>query len=323
MTGCASSWTERWSLTNGAREACVRFRAMSTLARACTTCGWISLRPTSTRWRDSGGSAVYHTPEPDHFPDWKGEYWSNQNLSGSPRVVRNDRNIDFNWGTGSPDDRIPDDHFSARWTRRYDFSDGVYRFYARSDDGVRVWVNGDRIIDEWHDSTASVTYTADIGLDGREDLRVEYYENVGGASIRVWWEKISGTATPTPTSTVTPTSTPTPTGSPTATPTGTPSPFADIVPSSGTAGTVVTVRGGNFPANHACRTSTWADWPGRIRSTQAPPMSMPLRPRIDDGVFTVDFTMPATWPDGAAIQSGRLVVLGRDGRLRGRGKRHL
>ncbi len=40
------------------------------------------------------------TPEPDHFPDWKGEYWSNRHLEGSLTVVRNDRHIDFNWVPG-------------------------------------------------------------------------------------------------------------------------------------------------------------------------------------------------------------------------------
>ena len=253
---------------------------------------------------------VQHTPEPDDFPDWKGEYWSNQNLSGSPRVVRNDRSIDFNWGSGSPDDRIPDDHFSARWTRRYDFSDGLYRFYARADDGVRVWVKGDRIIDEWRDSTGSVTYTADIRLDGREDLRVEYYEDVGGAAIRVWWERIDGTSTPTPTptSTATPTLTPTPTGSPTVTPTGTPSPFADVVPSSGSAGTVVTVSGGNYPAN--TRVNVYLGGLATANTLNAGAANVYASTVTNrSGAFTVDFTMPATWPDGAAIQSGRLVVL--------------
>ena len=99
------------------------------------------------------------TPEPDSFPDWKGEYWSNRHLDGNPTVVRNDRKIDFNWGTGSPDSRIPSNDFSARWTRKIDFDKGTYRFYAKSDDGVRVYVDDDRIINEWYDNTGDETFT--------------------------------------------------------------------------------------------------------------------------------------------------------------------
>ncbi|OUC07396.1 hypothetical protein RY27_15175, partial [Litorilinea aerophila] len=97
--------------------------------------------------------------EPSDFPDWKGEYWPNRGLDGSPAVVRNDREIDFNWGTGSPDSRIPSDNFSARWTRRITFEAGRYRFYARADDGVRVYVDDNRIINEWHDSRGDELYT--------------------------------------------------------------------------------------------------------------------------------------------------------------------
>ncbi len=65
----------------------------------------------------------------------------------------------------------------------------MYRFYARADDGVRVYVNDNRIINEWHDSRGDVTYTADVWLDGRERLKVEYYERNGGARIQVWWRR--------------------------------------------------------------------------------------------------------------------------------------
>src|SRR5690606_5009489 len=146
----------------------------------------------------------------------------------------NDRKLDFNWGTGSPDSRIPNDNFSARWTRTVDFGDeATYRFYAKADDGVRVWVDGERIIDEWHDSRGDVTYTADIRLDGREEVRVEYYEREGGARVRVWWERLSDTATPTPT------------------PIADREPYVDLTPSSGPVGETVNVSGGGFPANTA------------------------------------------------------------------------
>ena len=58
---------------------------------------------------------------------------------------------------------VPADNFSARWTRRVPFEDGLYRFSARADDGIRVWIDGETLIDQWNGDT-SKTYTADLPL---------------------------------------------------------------------------------------------------------------------------------------------------------------
>jgi len=74
--------------------------------------------------------------------------------------------IDFDWGSNSPALGIPKDDFTARWSRVVDFEPGTYRLYARADDGIRVEIDDDRIIDEWHLSNASETYTAEIAPSG-------------------------------------------------------------------------------------------------------------------------------------------------------------
>jgi len=139
------------------------------------------------------------------FSRWKGSYFTDIDLSGLPLFQRDDETIDFNWGIGSPRPDLPVDSFSARWTRRLQFSQaGLYRFRATSDDGVRVWVGGILVIDQWHDG--SNTYEGQIQLAaGDTDVRVEYYEHTGGAAIKVTWELVSGpTTTPTQTSTPVP-----------------------------------------------------------------------------------------------------------------------
>ncbi len=121
------------------------------------------------------------------YPDWKGEYWDNRYLSGEPKLTRNDTEIDFNWGEGSPDPRLPADNFSARWTRWAPFGAGTYRFYARVDDGLRLWVDGYLIIDKWSDG-ASALLSGDMTLaEGEHALQVEYYEHTGPARAEVWW----------------------------------------------------------------------------------------------------------------------------------------
>ena len=131
------------------------------------------------------------TPTPTRPPTvggWRGEYYNNANLAGSPQLVRDDANIDFDWGYGSPAPSIPVDYFSARWVRSFFLPAGNYRFYATSDDGVRVWVNGDLLINEWHDATGR-TYSAVRQLNaGTVQVRVEFYEARQIAKIRFWWD---------------------------------------------------------------------------------------------------------------------------------------
>ena len=160
------------------------------------------------------------------YPHWKGEYWPNMSLSGSPALVRDDPYIGFDWGTASPGIGLPADGFSARWSRQVKFDGGMYRFFAQSDDGVRVFVDGEVIIDAWRDNDASSVYTVDRPLSGTHWLVVEYYEHTGGAVARFWWQPV----TLAPTSTPTATATRTPTRTATATPTMTASPTATATP---------------------------------------------------------------------------------------------
>jgi len=125
------------------------------------------------------------------YPDWRAEYFANPDLSGDPVLVRNDVAVAFDWGAASPAPEVPADRFSVRWTRTVQLEEGPYRFRARADDGVRLWVDSVPVIDEWHESTPMI-YDGYLLLDGGpHQLRIEYYENGGDAFVQVWWEKIT------------------------------------------------------------------------------------------------------------------------------------
>ncbi len=146
-------------------------------------------------YEHTGGAMAKLWWEPiEAYPGWKGEYYNNRFLSGTPIFIRSDPSIDaiggldFNWGVGSPDPLIGADDFSIRWTRSWNFSAGNYRFHTRTDDGVRLWVDGNLIIDQWRDQPPT-TYSADIWLTaGVHQLKMEYYEHTGGAMAKLWWE---------------------------------------------------------------------------------------------------------------------------------------
>jgi len=122
---------------------------------------------------------------------WKGEYFNNRTLSGGASVIRCDDRIDFTWGVGSPAGVIPSDNFSARWTGTYHFDGGRYRFNVFVDDGIRLWVDGNLILDEWHDAVASYSREVDLAT-GNHSLRVEYFEHGGSAAVRLSWERLAG-----------------------------------------------------------------------------------------------------------------------------------
>lgn len=147
------------------------------------TAGWHSFR---IEFYEGSGNAILQfriENVPLTFPNWKGEYFANKTLSGQPALTRDDASISFEWGQGAPANGLPVDGFSVRWTRTMKFGAGVYRFSLRSDDGVRLWIDGILQIDEWHNSGGQ-TFTRDVQLGaGDHALKIEYFEDTGGALI--------------------------------------------------------------------------------------------------------------------------------------------
>lgn len=134
---------------------------------------------------------------PGSFPGpWAGEYFDNAYLGGAPYTTRTDPHVSFNWGYGPPAGGMPTNHFSVRWTGSFYLGGGTYRFYAKVDDGVRVVVDGDLIINGWRDGGFRL-YHADKALGhGHHTVEVTYYESTGIGRVHVWWKKISDAAPP-------------------------------------------------------------------------------------------------------------------------------
>jgi VCBS repeat-containing protein len=125
------------------------------------------------------------------YEGWRGEFWFSRQLTSQWALIRGDEKIDFDWGEGSPTLGIPSNNFSVRWDRWVDFEPGVYRFFAQADDGIRIYVDGGLIINEWHDSSGSKVYSAELTLTGSHELEIEYYEHGGSAKVTFYWRKES------------------------------------------------------------------------------------------------------------------------------------
>jgi LysM repeat protein len=138
-----------------------------------------------------GSACCAPQPAPQPSGNWKGEYYNNPHLAGSATLVRYDASINFEWGDGSPSSKIPVDNFSVRWTRTVYLKAGTYRFTITVDDGARLWVNDQLVIDQWGQHTAS-TFTADVDLvTGYHSIRMEHQELTGVATAILVWVKVA------------------------------------------------------------------------------------------------------------------------------------
>jgi YVTN family beta-propeller protein len=118
-----------------------------------------------------------------------GQYFPNMTLAGSPQLTRTE-NIDYDWKTGAAATGLPVDKFSVRWSGQIIAqTTGNYRLQTVSDDGIRVRVNGNLVINNWTDHGPTTDTSANIAMVAgqRSDIVVEYYENGGGSLVSLRW----------------------------------------------------------------------------------------------------------------------------------------
>ncbi|MCS6774124.1 MAG: PA14 domain-containing protein [Anaerolineae bacterium] len=134
--------------------------------------------------------APAHPTTPSGGP-WYAEYWNNTLQSGPASLVRNERTISYNWGFGSPDlSRIQPDNFSARWVRNLNFPGGVWRFTVSADDGFRLFIDNQLVLDFYtFVGQQQRSFDAALGA-GLHSVRLDYVEYGGQANIRLGFTRL-------------------------------------------------------------------------------------------------------------------------------------
>ena len=121
-----------------------------------------------------------------------GDYYDNMDFT-SYVLTRVDATVNFNWASGSPDPSIGEETFSVRWTGEVEplYSE-TYTFYTTSDDGVRLWVDSQLVVDNWTDHGPTEN-SGTIALTGgvKYDIQMDYYEKSGGAVAELRWSSAS------------------------------------------------------------------------------------------------------------------------------------
>jgi sugar lactone lactonase YvrE len=121
-----------------------------------------------------------------------GEYFSDQNLT-TYLFSRQDGEINFHWGYGSPAPSMSTGHYSVLWsgTVQPAFSEN-YTFYTDTSDGVRLWVNGQELVNDWQDqATAEESWSLPLQAGQQYPVVMQYYEDSGSSAAVLSWSSPS------------------------------------------------------------------------------------------------------------------------------------
>ena len=127
----------------------------------------------------------------DGKPGLRGEYFDNEDLQGNPVATRTDPQIRFNWSGEGPGLKLTQFHYSVRWAGQFVAPrDGEYTLGVRGDDGFRLYVNDQKLIDDWTIHPAE-TKTATVTLKAGQavPVRLEYYQSTGDAEVTLLWKQ--------------------------------------------------------------------------------------------------------------------------------------
>ncbi|MDR1809159.1 MAG: T9SS type A sorting domain-containing protein [Prevotella sp.] len=117
------------------------------------------------------------------------QYYNGANFN-TLHTTQIDTVVNFNWGTASPMRGVSADNFSIRWQGKIEpRATGEYTFFVNSDNGRRLWVNDQLLIDKWIDDY-DIEYSGNISLQAsqRYDIKLDYFESDGAAYCYLEWE---------------------------------------------------------------------------------------------------------------------------------------
>jgi beta-N-acetylglucosaminidase len=122
---------------------------------------------------------------------WEAQFYPNFDLSGTP-IKETYESISFNWGWDSPHSSIPSDYFSAKFIKTIETEKGIYNLKVSANDGVRVFVDGELVIDGWDNNQGLRHFDKPIYLEkGQHNIEINYREVVGVAELHFDMEYLS------------------------------------------------------------------------------------------------------------------------------------
>lgn len=137
-------------------------------------------------------ACIFHRENGKQKPGFKADYYNNISLEGTPALTRTDATIDFKWTLFSPDQAtINYDFYSVRWTGELIAPESdTFDIGIRGDDGYRLYINDELIIDNWRKQTVQqITRPVAFEKNKPYKITVEYYETVGSVHFQLVWNQ--------------------------------------------------------------------------------------------------------------------------------------
>lgn len=117
-------------------------------------------------------------------------YFGNTNLTGNPVIARTEGQVNWDWSGGLPSPSLQLGNFSARWAGNFSLTGGNYVFTATTSDGMRLYVDGQVVLDRWRDQAASTYSIKQSLVAGKHLITVEYYDHNRSGTARVSWQQV-------------------------------------------------------------------------------------------------------------------------------------
>ena len=161
--------------------------------RLVTVTGRLADAPVEQEADNQGGTTLFVpsviNPGPTQTPvrGWRVSYFDNPTLSGAPVATADVEQVSFNWGAAAPVGQLPADFFGARFERTFQLQPGFYQFLLYADDGVRLWLDNELIVDQWQGATGRQFLVERALTAGSHTFRLDYFEAVGSAALQFFW----------------------------------------------------------------------------------------------------------------------------------------
>ena len=104
--------------------------------------------------------------------------------TGTPIKTLKTDALDFAWG-GSLGEDLPSDYFATVAEGSFEVPAGDYTLHVTSDDGVRVFVDGTKVLEDWTWHAPKLDKIDLKLISGKHTIRVEHFEIDGYAALKV------------------------------------------------------------------------------------------------------------------------------------------
>ena len=191
-----------WEVTSAPQVVGLRVSVMANASHLIT--GTVR----DTQGNPISGAKVYGSLETLSYQGLRGEYFDNVDFTNL-KLARLDPVVNFDWSTGVPATNVGADTFSVRWTGFVKpLYTETYTFYTVTDDGIRLWIDGRLIINNWGDHGATENSGSVALTNGvPHEIAMEFYENGGFAVAKLLWSSPSQPKEVIPAAQLTPSST--------------------------------------------------------------------------------------------------------------------